>query len=171
MQMHDYFTTLARYHVWATDKLLAQVAAISDTHYWQDNGLFFRSVHGTLNHMLVGELHWYSRFADGVSLKTALNAEIESGRAATAEALGLAVQRWRSWLATVPPQRYDSRIHYSRASGEPVIAPFSATLGHVFNHGTHHRGQISAALTGMGYGCPEMDIIYMLQAEMKKCPP
>ncbi len=168
--MRDYFDMLSRYHLWATDKLLAQVSSLSDAHYRQDSGLFFQSVHGTLNHMLVAELHWYSRFAEGVSLKMALNAEMESERAATADALRHAVSRWRGWLATVPPERFSSRIHYSRASGEQVITPFSATLGHVFNHGTHHRGQISAALTGMGYSCPEMDIIYMLQAEMKKCP-
>ena len=166
--MHNYFAMLARYHVWATDKLLEQVAGISNTQYRQDSGLFFQSVHGTLNHMLVGELHWYSRFADGVSLKMALNSELETGREETVIALRQAVSRWSGWLATLPPERYGSQIHYSRASGEQVITPFAATLGHVFNHGTHHRGQISAVQTGMGCVCPEMDIIYMLQAEMKK---
>ena len=166
--MRDYFDMLARYHLWATDKLLTQLAGISDAHYRQDCGLFFRSVHGTLNHMLVGELHWHARFADGVSLKLALNAELKFGRAATVAALRDAVCHWSDWLAAVAPERFTSQIHYSRASGEQVITPFAATLGHVFNHGSHHRGQISAALTGMGYACPEMDIIYMLQSEMKK---
>jgi acetyl esterase len=39
------------------------------------------------------------------------------------------------------------------------------TLGHVFNHATHHRGQITAAITAMGYPCPEIDWVWMLQAE------
>ena len=43
--------------------------------------------------------------------------------------------------------------------------PFAATLGHVFNHGTHHRGQITAAITAMGHACPEIDMVWMLQAE------
>ena len=43
--------------------------------------------------------------------------------------------------------------------------PFAATLAHVFNHGTHHRGQITAALTAMGHACPELDMVWMLQAE------
>jgi uncharacterized damage-inducible protein DinB len=43
--------------------------------------------------------------------------------------------------------------------------PFAATLAHVFNHGTHHRGQISAALTAMGQPAPELDLVFLLQEE------
>jgi uncharacterized damage-inducible protein DinB len=45
------------------------------------------------------------------------------------------------------------------------LLPFAATLAHVFNHSTHHRGQITAALTAMGQPAPELDMVYMLQAE------
>ena len=45
--------------------------------------------------------------------------------------------------------------------------PFAATLAHVFNHGTHHRGQITAALTALGQPCPELDMVYLLQEESK----
>lgn len=165
--MQNHFKTLARYHVWATDKLLDEVARMSDVHYRQDCGLFFNSVHGTLNHMLVGEQHWYSRFAEGISLKLALNAEIESDRFTLATALRAAVNRWGEWTATMDVKRFDGNLDYTSSSGGRVIVPFSSALGHVFNHGTHHRGQISAALSGMNYAAPEMDLIYMLQAEMK----
>lgn len=42
------------------------------------------------------------------------------------------------------------------------------TLGHVFNHGTHHRGQISAALTSLGQPAPELDLVTMLQGEQAR---
>ena len=45
---------------------------------------------------------------------------------------------------------------------EPRVA---STLAHVFNHGTHHRRQITAAITTMGQACPELDLVWMLQAE------
>lgn len=165
--MQKYFQTLARYHLWATEKLLAEVSKMSDAHYRQDCGLFFQSVHGTLNHMLVAERHWYSRFADGVSLKMALNTELETDRTVLAAALRAAIERWVAWIATMDVERFNGTLDYTKASGGQVVVPFAEALGHVFNHGTHHRGQISAALTAMGYAAPEMDLIYMLQAEMK----
>jgi uncharacterized damage-inducible protein DinB len=46
-----------------------------------------------------------------------------------------------------------------------VALPFAATLAHVFNHATHHRGQITAALTAAGHAAPELDLVYLLQQE------
>ena len=47
--------------------------------------------------------------------------------------------------------------------GQAMNLPFATTLAHVFNHGTHHRGQISAALTFLGQPAPELDLVYFLQ--------
>lgn len=166
--MQEYFQTMARYHVWATDRILGHVAQMTENDYRADAGLFFKSVHGTLNHLLVAERHWHSRFADGVSLKLALDAELETKRDALADALRTGTQRWRDWLSDVPQELFANDLKYTRNSGEHMVTPYAATLGHVFNHGTHHRGQISAALTGFSYASPELDIIYMLQSEMHK---
>ena len=63
-----HFTRQARYHVWATHRLLDAVSRVSDEDYKRDVGLFFKSIHGTLNHLLVGEcLLWQQRFARGES--------------------------------------------------------------------------------------------------------
>ncbi len=51
--------------------------------------------------------------------------------------------------------------------GDFESLPFAPTLGHVFDHATHHRGQITAAITAMGYPCPEIDWVWMLQAESR----
>ncbi|WP_265588503.1 DinB family protein [Glaciimonas soli] len=130
--MRDYFNTLARYHLWATDKILQQIATINEADYRKDCGLFFKSIHGTLNHMLVGDLHWYARFSGAPALSLALNTEVETDRPALDARLRDAVQPWQQFLSEMPPQRYDSLLYYKRADGVAVSSPFTATLGHDF---------------------------------------
>ena len=164
-----HFATLARYNAWATQRLLDAVAAVNDTDYRRDTGLFFKSIHGTLNHLLVGEhLLWFRRFAEGVSPMLALDDEAEPDRARLAERLQEGAARWQPLIASWPAERFDGRLDYTTMRGQAVSLPFAATLTHVFNHGTHHRGQVTAALTALGQPCPVIDLVYMLQEESAK---
>lgn len=53
----------------------------------------------------------------------------------------------------------------ARYNAGAASLPFAATLAHVFNHSTHHRGQITAALTAQGRPCPPLDFApYLLEA-------
>ena len=161
-----HFGGLARYHVWATRRLLEAVSRVSNENYQCDVGRFFKSIHGTLNHLLVAEhLLWYARFAKGASPVLALDAEIEPDRERLAQALKGGSANWTQLIDSLPVERFDGQLSYTTMRGTPANLPFAATLAHVFNHATHHRGQITAALTHMGYECPELDMVYFLQAE------
>jgi uncharacterized damage-inducible protein DinB len=168
--LRGYFASLARYHAWATAQLYEHVDRLPDADYRKDAGLFFKSVHGTLNHLLVADALWLPRFADGVSNKVALDAELERDRAALRDRLLAAVPRWQPLIASFDDARFTeaSTLDYTTAKGIAQSLPFAPTLGHVFNHGTHHRGQITAAITAMGYPCPEIDWVWMLQAESRE---
>ncbi len=162
----QHFDTLARYNVWATQRLLDTVSALPDEAYRRDVGLFFKSVHGTLNHLLVGEhLLWFRRFAEGISPQVALDEEVEPDRARLAQRLLDGAARWQPLIQRWPAERFDGVLSYTTMRGQPATLPFAATLAHVFNHGTHHRGQVTAALTALGLPCPELDLVYMLQQE------
>ncbi|MDH5540714.1 MAG: DinB family protein [Rhizobacter sp.] len=158
--------TLARYNVWATQRLYGHADALGDDDYRRDVGLFFKSVHGTLNHLLVGEHQlWFRRFAEGLSPTVALNAEVEPDRAHLRQRLIDGAAAWGPFIAKCDDTRLAGTLNYTTTKGVAMSLPFAATLAHVFNHGTHHRGQISAALTAMGHACPELDLVGMLQAE------
>ena len=170
MNPHTHFATLARYNVWATQRLLQAIEPVSDADYRRDICLFFKSIHGTLNHLLVGEhLLWYPRFARGVSPKAgpalALDMEVETDRARLGQALKGGAANWVPLIESWPAERFDGKLTYATLRGTTATLPFAATLAHVFNHGTHHRGQISAALTLLGQPAPEMDLVYFLQHE------
>ena len=104
-----------------------------------------------------------------MSNKVALDAELESDRAALRDRLLAAVPRWQALIASFDDARFAeaSTLDYTTAKGIAQSLPFAPTLGHVFNHATHHRGQITAAVTAMGYPCPEIDWVWMLQAESR----
>ena len=168
MQLADYFARLARYHAWATHKLLADdLAALSDDEWYRDLRLFFGSVHRTVNHLLVADTIWYARFAQATSPRIALNAELHTDRAALCTALAAAVDRWAPWADAMDAARLDGDLGYTRTDGEAVCIPWAPALGHVFNHATHHRGQLTAAVTAMDHPGPELDWAYLLQQEAR----
>ena len=159
-----HFTLLARYNVWATARLLDAVRALPEEDYRRDVGLFFKSIHGTLNHLLVGEhLLWFVRFAEARSPTVALDAEVEPDRVQLDARLREGAARWAPLIASVKPDRWNGTLDYTTMRGTAASLPFAATLAHVFNHGTHHRGQITAALTALGHPSPELDLVYFLQ--------
>jgi uncharacterized damage-inducible protein DinB/ribosomal protein S18 acetylase RimI-like enzyme len=166
--LREQLQTMARYNLWATRRLFEHIDGLSESEYRADRGLFFKSIHGTLNHLLVGEqLLWYRRFAEGQSPMLALDTEAEPDRVRLRERLLEGALAWLPLLSVWPEERLNGRLQYRRSTGEAMDLPFAATLAHVFNHGTHHRGQISAAITGLGRPCPELDLVYMLAQESK----
>ncbi len=162
--LQSHLLTLAHYNVWATDKLLTATLALTDADYQRDVGLFFGGVHGTLNHLLVGEhTLWWPRFAQGLSPKVQLDAIVESDRAALAQRLREGAARWPGFIADLSAERFVGTLDYTTTRGVAQSLPFATTLAHVFNHATHHRGQITAALTHLGAPCPELDLVFFLQ--------
>ncbi|WP_319922816.1 MULTISPECIES: DinB family protein [unclassified Acinetobacter] len=70
--------------------------------------------------------------------------------------------QWQSLGTALNQDLLNSLISYRSSRGQALQLPYAATLIHVFNHATHHRGQITAALIMLDYASPELDMIYML---------
>jgi uncharacterized damage-inducible protein DinB len=60
--MKVHFQMLAAYNTWVNERLYDAVAALPDQEYRRDRGAFFGSLHGTLNHLLLGDIIWMHRF-------------------------------------------------------------------------------------------------------------
>lgn len=169
MTASDYFASLARYHAWATHKLLTQeLAPLSDDEWHRDVRLFFGSVHRTVNHLLVADILWYARFADNPPQRIALDAELHTNRAELCAAVATAANRWAPWVAAMDATRLDGDLVYTRSDGVTARIPYAPALGHVFNHATHHRGQITAGVTTMGHPGPSLDWASLLQLEVRR---
>ncbi|WP_310429573.1 DinB family protein [Chamaesiphon sp. VAR_48_metabat_135_sub] len=58
----NYYTVMATYNQWINQKLYDICTSIPDVDRKSDRGAFFKSIDGTLNHILVGDLIWLGRF-------------------------------------------------------------------------------------------------------------
>jgi len=156
---------MARYHAWADERLLEALDRVGDADYRADHGLFFGSLHGTLNHLLLAELIWYGRFTGCAHVAGSLADEVEPDRAALAGRVRAQCALWTSLADGADEVLLASRLRYANMAGADCDTPWAPTLLHVFNHGTHHRGQMSAAISRLGLPVPEMDYIYFLRLQ------
>lgn len=156
-------TMLADYHDWANELLLEQIETISAEHYAMPAGLFFSSIHGTLNHLLLGDRAWYGRFSGKPEHFSSLGQELEPDRKKLVAQLRERRALWRMLIGRTAEEIMVGKLQYKTTAGVPAATPWLGTLTHVFNHATHHRGQISAVLTRFGYACPELDLIHFLR--------
>lgn len=156
-----YFHDFARYNRWANGRLYDACAKLSDAEYRKDRKAFFGSIHGTLNHLVVGDRIWLGRldYAEhGIKrLDQILFDDFgELRRAREAEDARLI-----AWVEACDEAKLASILRYtSMATGQSSSLPVATVLAHVFNHQTHHRGQVHAMLTQTDVSAPPLDLLY-----------
>ncbi|HEY9079832.1 DinB family protein [Magnetovibrio sp.] len=159
---------MARYNRWANQRLYDCVATLSDDEYRLDRSAFFGSIHATLNHILVGDRVWTSRvigeYSGIKSLDEILHddfAALKSARTAMDEHIVRLVDR----LSVGLDGGLNGEVRYRSLAGGPKHAsPARHVFLTLFNHQTHHRGQIHCMLTQAGCeNPPALDVIIMLR--------
>lgn len=163
----DYLRTMARYNTWQNGAIYRAADGLGDAERRRDRGAFFGSVQGTLNHLLWADRIWMSRFTDidpppgGVETSHSL---FEDWAAMVEErpALDAIIQEWAGGL--------DEEIlageltWYSSINRKSLTEPTAFVVAHIFNHQTHHRGQVHAMLTAAGATTEATDLLYMPKA-------
>ena len=154
------FEMLAAYNAWVNERLFAAAAKIPDQDYRADHGVFFHSLHGTLNHLLLGDRIWMHRFTGEGDEPTALDAILYDDLAGLHRARRAEDARIVSYIASLSEAALAGTIRYrstrSPAEIEQLLAPL---LLHFFNHQTHHRGQAHAILTKLTGEAPSFDLL------------
>ncbi|NLE85125.1 MAG: DUF664 domain-containing protein [Myxococcales bacterium] len=172
----EQYRTLSRYNSWMNAKIYERAASLGDEERRRDLGAFFRSVHGTLNHLLLADRIWMGRFtgrpeefaskdATGEvipfqSLAQELYADFDQLRAERA-ATDAQIEEY---CATLDAAALAAPLRYRMTSGVANDHPLWWALTHFFNHQTHHRGQASALLTRLGADVGVTDFIAFLRS-------
>lgn len=172
MMSPEWLSASARYNRWMNDKLYGLAATLSDEARRRDGGAFFKSIHGTLNHILLADRVWLARFkgeeaANGFmgpqgirSLDQELYVDFDDlrrERAITDDALA-------AWVSGLTHKQLAAPLVIMRR-GQKIESPLWWSVAHVFNHQTHHRGQVTALLTQQGCDPGVTDLVAMLREE------
>ena len=159
--MKEHYHQLAHYNAWANRRLYDAAAALSDDEYRADKGAFFKSMHGTLNHLLATDRIWMQRFTGEGDAPQRLDAILHDRFDALRQARESEDQRIAAYVEGLDETRLAGVIRYRRVSTpDEFVQPLMPALDHWFNHQTHHRGQAHAILTALGRHAPELDLLY-----------
>jgi uncharacterized damage-inducible protein DinB len=161
-----HFMMFAGYNAWANARLYDAAGALPDAAYREDRGAFFKSVHGTLNHLLVTDRVWMRRFTGEGEAPDRLDAILHDDFAGLRAARVAEDARIRAYVATLDAARLAGVIRYRRVSTpEPQEQALALALAHFFNHQAHHRGQAHGLLTALTGQAPELDLLYYQRLE------
>ncbi|MFT4961585.1 MAG: putative damage-inducible protein DinB [Paracoccaceae bacterium] len=160
----DYCVMMARYNMWQNNQLSGFLEALDPAEIAKDRGAFFGSIQQTLSHLLWGDHIWISRFDDG---------EAPSGGIPGSRDLFGTLAQWQTartamddrikvWAGAVNDEDLQQDMTwFSGAMGCEVTKPVAMLVTQMFNHQTHHRGQVHAMLTAAGSAAPVSDVFYM----------
>jgi uncharacterized damage-inducible protein DinB len=161
------YRMFAGYNAWCNARLYGAAARLDDADYRADRGAFFKSVHGTLNHLLVGDRIWMQRFTREGDVPKSLDAILHDSFTDLRRARVAEDARISRYIASLSEADLAGTLRY-RTFVRPadIEQPLAPALDHFFNHQTHHRGQAHALLSAVigNDATPSFDLI-MYQRE------
>lgn len=155
----SYFVVLSDYQQWANDRLFAALGGINREFLQSPQGLFFGSIHHTVDHIMLVNRLWLTRLQGG-TLKVNFQEIVHPDWDQLIEATQCQAEELKLWLDACEPDWFDGRLDFVSSDGTARSMWMRDVLTHMMNHQTHHRGQISAVITRLGGDTPEMDYFY-----------
>ena len=155
----DHYRMFGHYNAWANARLYAAASNLTEAQYREDRGAFFKSVHGTLNHLLVSDRIWLHRLTGEGQVPDRLDAILFESLDSLAQAREHDDRRIVAFAEGLDDVGLFREISYRRgAAPELQFAQVAPVLAHWFNHQTHHRGQVHVLMSGLVGVAPVLDL-------------
>lgn len=157
--MAEHFQLLARFNRWANERLLDACGRLSEEAYLKPRKAFFGSIHGTLDHLLACDILWSDRLEGRPSEIHALDQSLHRDLAGLRARRRAEDARLMAIVGRFDEAALGGSLRYALLDGEDFETPLPALLGTIFNHQTHHRGQVHNMLSQADLEPPPLDII------------
>jgi uncharacterized damage-inducible protein DinB len=153
---------MSSYNAWMNTRLYDACSQVSDAERKRDLGAYFKSVHLTLNHILLADRIWMGRFQGNLYSFGSLDDELYSDFEALRHARTVEDERITAWVDTLSNDDLSRELSYvSKVNPRPRRYPLWFALSHFFNHQTHHRGQVTTLLSQLGVDPGVTDLIWL----------
>ncbi|UAJ72282.1 damage-inducible protein DinB [Synechocystis sp. PCC 7339] len=167
MQTSDYFELMAQYNQWINGKIYAVCAEIPDDMRKKDLGAFFKSIDGTLNHILYGDKAWLGRFTKQSLTSKSIGQELYQNFDALWAERSAMDQEILHWSQNLSSPWLETPFEYtSNTDGKTRIMPTWVLVTHMFNHQTHHRGQVTTLIKQLGYEPGIVDLPWLAHLDV-----
>lgn len=153
-----HFRMMARYNTVANQRLYEACSRLDDREYRQPRTGSFGSIHALLNHVLLADGIWMSRFEGGGRTTPPLDTVLHEDFAGLHAARIVEDARIERYFDGLDAAAFDRRFPYVNSKGVPCIEEAPVAFAHFFNHQTHHRGQIHVMLSQTAVAPPSLDL-------------
>ncbi len=152
--------TAARYNAWANKRLYAAASTLSADALAEDRSGFFKSIMGTLNHVLLSDLIYRERLEKKPTTYTTLDEILYTDFAELREAHAGQDAWYDQYAEALDPAALDGTLSFDTVeTGEYFSLPLRNCLTNLFQHQIHHRGQTHHMLSHAGIAPPPLDVV------------
>jgi len=174
MQLTEHLRLMADYNHWMNTNIYEAAATLSAEELTRHRGAFFGSILGTLNHIVVGDILWLKRFTSLLATHTELDFiracnqphSLDESLFSTLEELYACRQQLDNVLielaTSMTAAELDQNVSYTNMKGIPATKNSFSVLMHLFNHQTHHRGQVTTLLLQAGVDVGVTDLLAVI---------
>jgi len=155
-----YLKSMAAYNAWMNGKIYDAAGRLTALEIARDRRAFFKSILGTLDHLLFADLVWIGRLKEGRPRVTDPVASRHDDLASLRPVRAELDQEIIEWVATVDEAWLAGPFTFKTLKGDAEFTfPASVLVMQMFNHQVHHRGQVTTLLTQAGQDVGVTDII------------
>ena len=152
--------TAARYNAWANKRLYAAASTLSAEELAQDRRGFFKSILGTLNHILLADLIYRERLEKQPTTFKTLDEILETDFAVLRKRQEEQDEWYVAFAEAMDPEELEGTLSFDTVeTGEYFSLPLRDCLTNLFQHQIHHRGQTHHMLSHAGIARPPLDVV------------
>jgi uncharacterized damage-inducible protein DinB len=178
MNLLSHIQLMSRYNQWMNEKLYETVSQLSEEKLKENKGAYFGSILGTLNHIFVVDIIWLKRLSvhpanhsalDGIRktiMPTSLNQILYHKLSELADEQKKLDEITINWCQQMNEADLSYNLPYKNMKGHPAVKAFGSLILHLFNHQTHHRGQVTTLLSQEGLDVGVTDLLAVIPNEL-----